>query len=268
MSILAVTRREWIGRRNVLLLSLGMGLLQFAALHFEQDPAQAFDKTSFLAVATGTMYAWAVAALYGATMLSRDLEERRFGFLLNQPLHGGQIFLGKILAGVGLAFVAGLLACLPPLLLSGFWRQLGVRDAGSIVGVWLAGSLVLLLLFHALSIQVRSRSPWLALDLAAWTLFFLGVRLLSLQFKAVDAFPEMVHLWLGLLIAVSLGLALAGYLQVAEGRADLQRGHRWISLTMASTLALVLLGGWAQVVWTLKHRPAPVQTQPRAHRTR
>ena len=268
MSILAVTRREWIGRRNVLLLSLGMGLLQFLGLHLNPDPAQAFDKTSFLAVATGTMYAWAVAALYGATMLSRDLEERRFGFLLNQPLHEAQIFLGKVLAGVGLAFLSGLLACLPPLLLSGFWRQLGMREAGSILGVWLAGSLVLLLLFHALSIQVRSRSLWLALDLAAWSFFFLGVRLLSLRLMAVDGFREMAHLWLGLLIAVSLGLAVAGYLQVSEGRADLQRGHRWVSLTMVSTLVLVLLGGWAQVVWTLKHRPAPVQTQARTHRIR
>ena len=268
MNVLAVLKRELIGRGNVLLLALGLGTLQLIGSHFESDPRAFVDKVSFMAVATALGLAWVVALLYGATMLSRDLEERRFGFLLNRPLSPAEIFLGKVLAGLCLALAAGLVSCLPQLLLGGLGRQILLRETATVVGIGLAGSLVLLLLFHALSIQVRSRSLWLVLDLAAWALFFLGVRLLSLRLMAVNGFQEMAHLWLGLLIAVSLGLAVAGYLQVAEGRADLQRGHRWVSLTMASTLALVLLGGWAQVAWTLKHRPAPVQTQPRAQRIR
>ena len=126
----------------------------------------------------------------------------------------------------------------------------------------LAGSLSLLLLFHAVSIQVRSRSLWLLLDLAAWVLFFGVVRWLSLRLIDTEAFPDMVHLWGGLLVGVTLGLGIAGYLQVAQGRADLQRGHRWVSVTMAFTLGLVLLAGWADVAWVLKHRPPAAKAPP------
>ncbi len=268
MSILAITRREWTGRRNVLLLALGIGVIMALGLYFEPDPKTAHDKASFMGVFSGTMLAWVIALLFGATMVSRDLEERRFGFLLNQPLHPAQIFLGKVLAGLGLALLAGLLASLPSVLLSGLWRQVALRDVGSILGVGLAGSLSLLLLFHAVSIQVRSRSLWLLLDLTAWVLFFGLVRWLSLRLIEAGAFPEMFHLWLVLLAGVTLGLGLAGYLQVAQGRADLQRGHRWVSVTLASTLGVMLLAGAVEVAWVLKHRPPAAKAQPRSSRIR
>ncbi|NTW85853.1 MAG: ABC transporter permease subunit [Holophagaceae bacterium] len=268
MSILAVTRREWTGRRNVLLLALGVGIIQLMGLYFESDPRTTHEKASFMGVFSGTMLAWVIALLFGATMVSRDLEERRFGFLLNQPLHPAQIFLGKVLAGLGLASVAGLLASLPAVLLSGLWRQVALRDVASILGVGLAGSLSLLLLFHAVSIQVRSRSLWLLLDLAAWVVFFGVVRGLSLRLIGAEAFPEMFRLWLVLLVGVTLGLGLAGYLQVAQGRADLQRGHRWVSVTLASTLGVMLLVGAVDVAWVLKHRPPAAKAKPRGSRIR
>ena len=153
MSILAVTRREWTGRRNILLLALGFSVISLLSLSFETDPKTAHEKASFMGVFSGTMLAWVIALLFGATMVSRDLEERRFGFFLNQPLHPAQIFLGKVLAGLGLGLLAGLLATLPPVLLSGLWRQLALKDVGSVLGVGLAGCLVLLLFFHVVSIH-------------------------------------------------------------------------------------------------------------------
>jgi len=268
MSILAVTRREWTGRRNVLLLAACFSVISLLALYFEPDPKAAHDKASFMGIFAGTALAWVIALLYGATMVSRDLEERRFGFLLNQPLHAAQIFLGKVLAGLGLALLAGLIAGLPSVLLSGLWRQVLLRDVASVLGVGLAGCLVLLLFFHAVSIQARSRSLWLALDLMAWTAFCAGVRWLSLRLLEEWAFPDMFHLWLILLAGVTLGLGIAGYLQVAEGRADLQRGHRWVSVTLASTLGLMLLVGAVDVAWVLKHRPPAAKAQPRGSRVR
>ena len=262
MSILAVTRREWTGRRNVLLLGLGYSVLQLIGLSFESDMKIAYEKSIFMSVGVGIGLAWVIALLFGATMVSRDLEERRFGFFLNQPLHAAQIFLGKVLAGLGLALLAGLLASVPALLLGGMWRQFLLKDAGSILGIGLAGSLFLLLLFHAVSIQVRSRSLWLLLDLVTWTAFFAGVRWLSQRLMGAWAFQDLVHLWLGLLAGGTLGLGIAGYLQVAQGRADLQRGHRWVSVTLALTAGLLLLAGWADVAWVLKHRPPAAKAPP------
>ncbi len=268
MSILAVTRREWTGRRNVLLVAIGFSIISLLSLYFEADPKLALEKASFMGVFSGTALAWVIALLFGATMVSRDLEERRFGFFLNQPLHAGQIFLGKVLAGLGLALLAGLLTTLPSVLLSGLWRQVALKDVGSILGVGLAGSLVLLLLFHAVSIQVRSRSLWLLLDLVTWTAFFAGVRWLSLRLMGAWAFQDLVHLWLGLLAGGTLGLGIAGYLQVAQGRADLQRGHRWVSVTLALTAGLLLLAGWVDTAWVLKHRPPVAWTSQPGNRSR
>ena len=268
MNTLAVFRREWTGRRNVFLLALGMGFIQLVGIKFSSDVGNATDKAMVMIGGASTLLAWVVAALFGATMVGRDLEERRFGFLLNQPLRLGEIFAGKVAAGLGMAMFSALVMCLPLVLLGGMWRQFSLKDLGQVVGVWLVGSVVCVLFFHALSIQVRSRSLWLALDLVAWAAFFYGVRALSLRLIAAGAFPEMVHLWNVLMTVVTLGLGVAGYLQVAEGRADLQRGHRWVSMTMTISLGLALLIGWGQTTWVLQHRPAAPQIQPGSARGR
>jgi hypothetical protein len=268
MTTLAVFRREWTGRRNVFLLALGMGCIQLIGIWFDADPRSLHDKAVAMTVGTGTGLAWVIAALFGATMVGRELEERRFGFLLNQPIRLGDIFAGKVGAGLGLAMLSGLLVCLPLLLLGGAWRVFSLKDAGSVAGVWFAGSIVLLLFFHAVSIQVRSRSPWLVLDLAAWSIFALGARVLSLRLISAGAFADMLHLWLTLLVVVTVGLGVAGYLQVAGGRADLQRGHRFVSVTLAISLGVALLIGWAQVAWVLKHQPVATGTHHTSPRIR
>jgi hypothetical protein len=268
MSTLAVFRREWAGRRNTFLLALGLGFLYLTMVRFEPDLGAHRDKATIILATTSILLPWAVAALFGATMVGRDLEERRFGFLLNQPLRLGEIFLGKVAAGLGIALAFGLLACLPALLLGGLWRQLSPLEAARLLGLGLAGSTVFLLFFHVASIQLRSRSLWLVLDLAAWTAFSLGVRALTLQLHFAGAFEPMLRLWLLLLVVVTAGLGIAGYLQVAEGRADLQRGHRWVSTTLAISLGVAFLLGWAHTAWTLKQLPVKPGTHPGAARIR
>ncbi len=256
MSTLAVFRREWIGRRNTFLLALGLGCIYLVMISTDSGTQTPRDKATLILLGTSLLLPWAVAALFGATMVGRELEERRFGFLLNQPIRLGEIFFGKVAAGLAMAMAFGLLACLPSFLLGGLWRQLPLLEAGRLLGVGLAGCLVLLLLFHAVSIQLRSRSLWLVLDLAAWTAFGWGIRALTMKLISAGAFDGMLRLWLLLLVVVALGLGLAGYLAVAEGRADLQRGHRWVSATLAISLGVALLLGWAQSAWVLGHLPA------------
>jgi hypothetical protein len=180
----------------------------------------------------------------------------------------GEIFFGKVAAGLAMAMAFGLLACLPSLLLGGLWRHLPPLEVARLLGVGLAGCLVLLLFFHAVSIQLRSRSLWLVLDLAAWTAFGWGVRALTGKLLSAGAFEEMLRLWLFLLVVVTLGLGIAGYFAVAEGRADLQRGHRWVSATLAISLGVALLVGWAHTAWTLKHLPVKPGTHAGAARIR
>lgn len=258
MSALAVFRREWIGRRNVFLLALGVGLIQLAGWKAGGEEG----KSAMLAVISGTLMGWVIAGLFGTTMVGRDLEERRFGFLLNRPIRAGEIFAGKVAAGLGLAVLSACVVALPLFLLGGLWRLFSLKQGVQMLGLWLAGGLACLLFFHATSIQVRSRSPWLALDLLVWSAFAWGARLLSLRLAGVGAFEDMLRLWLVLLIVTTAGLALAGYLQVAEGRADLRRGHRWVSVTLACSLATALLIGWLQAAWVLRARPAAPEARP------
>lgn len=266
MTTLAVFRREWTGRRNTFLLALGLGCIYLIVLRTDFGGQTLRDKATLILIVTSLLLPWAVAALFGATMVGRELEERRFGFLLNQPLRLGEIFFGKVAAGLAMAMAFGLLACLPSLLLGGLWRQLPPLEVARLLGVGLAGCLVLLLFFHAASIQVRSRSLGLLLDLAAWTAFGWGVRALTLQLLSAGAFDAMLRLWLLLLVLVTLGLGIAGYLAVAEGRADLQRGHRWVSATLALSLGVALLVGWVLSAWRLKHLPARPGTHAGAAR--
>lgn len=268
MSTLAVFRREWIGRRNTFLLALGLGCIYLTMIRFNDQLRGSRDKATIILPTTSILLPWAVAALFGATMVGRELEERRFGFLLNQPLRLSEFFLGKVAAGLAIALAFGFLACQPALLLGGLWQQISPLEAARLLGVGLAGCIVLLLCFHAASIQVWSRSLWLVLDLVAWAAFGWGVRALSVNLLSAGAFEAMLHLGLLLLVVVTAGLGIAGYLQVAEGRADLQRGHRWVSTTLAISLGLALLLGWAQTAWALKHLPAKPGTHAGSARIR
>lgn len=261
MNILVIARREWVGRRNLFLLALGMGLIQLIALWTDTQAPQLTEKSAFMATLTGTMLAFTVAALFGASMIGRDLDERRFGFFLNRPFAAAEIFVGKVAAGLGLAMLAGITVVAPSLLLGRLRSLLSLQGVGQMLGIWLVGAFVLLLFFHAASIQLRSRSPWLLLDLAAWVGFAWGVRRLTLSLFDAGTFPALGHLWLGQLGLVTVGLAVAGYLQVAQGRADLRRGHRWVSLTLTTTLAVSLLAGWLQVRWELSHGAPGTQAQ-------
>jgi ABC-type transport system involved in multi-copper enzyme maturation permease subunit len=268
MTTHAVFRREWIGRRNTFLLALGLGFIYLTMIRFDHQMGAYRDKATIILATTSILLPWAVAALFGATMVGRELEERRFGFLLNQPIRLGEIFLGKVAAGLGIALAFGFLACLPALLLGGIWRQVSLLDAARLLGLGMAGCIVLLLFFHAASIQVRSHSLWLVLDLVAWTAFGWGVRALTWKLLLAGVFEEMFHLWLLLLVVVTAGLGIAGYLQVAEGRADLKRGHRWVSTTLALSLGIALLLGWAQTALALKHLPAKSGTHAGSTRIR
>jgi hypothetical protein len=268
MTTLAVFRREWIGRRNTFLLALGLGCIYLTMIRFNDQLGGTRDKATIILVATSILLPWAVAALFGATMVARELEERRFGFLLNQPLRLGEIFFGKVAAGLAIALAFGFLACLPAFLLGGLWRQISPLEAARLLGVGLAGCIVFLLFFHAASIQLRSRSPWLVLDLVAWVAFGWGVRALTMNLLSAWAFDAMLRLWLILLVVVTVGLGIAGYLSVAEGRADLQRGHRWVSATLAISLAVALLVGWVQTAWVLKHPSAKPGTHAGTARIR
>ncbi len=194
-------------------------------------------------------------------MIARDLGERRLGFYFARPISGGAIWAGKMAAAAVLAAGAGALVLLPVLLTgnapdpSGYWGS--VMTGGPLSMPWLAlGWLGVILLAlaaaNAAGVILRSRSPWLLLDLAAlsvtaattWTCLEILTRAgagLTTWMGISGPDPTMRVALLQDVEAVVAGvvliaLAAAGAAQVLRGRTDLRRGHRSLSIVLWGVL--------------------------------
>ncbi|HSN88671.1 MAG TPA: hypothetical protein VL025_18050, partial [Thermoanaerobaculia bacterium] len=170
---LAVVERELVERRLLAVVALVVGLLPFlvpfvsSARHLGSD-----DIRSGAALAFGMTFTVVVAIVLGASVIAGDLAERRLGFYFSRPLPGWALWAGKMTASVLLTLGGGFLVLLPVLLaggsdLRGAMPGKDLRgDFSSLVVFWMAGALFLILVSHAVSVMIRARSPWLALDLA------------------------------------------------------------------------------------------------------
>ena len=213
-------------------------------------------------------------------MIARDLAERRLGFYFARPLSGSAIWAGKLAAAAALTVGAGLLVLLPATLVggppdpSGYWgTSTGVFRSGfDLAVIWFGILLLTLSAAHAVSVMVRSRSPWLLLDLAALgvTSSVAGICLLILIRKGAGlpiyhwqrsgpgpAGGPTLLLYVEILVALValLGLTVASGAQVTRGRTDLRRGHRTLSIVLWSLLlpASFLLAGYTR--WFLAVSP-------------
>lgn len=197
-----------------------------------------------------------LAAVLGAAMIPSDLAGRRMGFFLARPvpiatLLGGR-FLGAWLLAAGAAGLVALFQVVLHPRSAGQWAE--VTGLAALLGV------PVLFLFHYLGVLWRARSPWALLDLSAmggflWLLAWMAGRLaLSGAWEAVPWFAAAAAL------AVPLVLALAAYFQMERGRADLRRGHRAMTLTVASGLLVVALAGLALKAWAGASGPSTLST--------
>lgn len=261
---LVVAAREIAERKRIFIAAAFAGLLPFLAPLFPNiargDVPQA---RALLAVIFLVSFGIGTAVVLGSTILVRDLAERRAGFYFARPLPSLAIWGGKILAALLLASGAALLCALPAWIVS---PELGVLHAlfvgpvspavaaFSAAGILFGGSLFLVVLFHAVAVSVRSRSPWLAVDVVLLVIcgIVLGRSWLSLaraNFPVAWEFPTWAP-------PVLLVLLLAGgAVQVAVGRTDLRRGHGAQSLTIWGVLLPLTLAGAGATYWLLT--PAP-----------
>ncbi|HYU35913.1 MAG TPA: hypothetical protein VEW48_27460 [Thermoanaerobaculia bacterium] len=265
---LAILGRE-IAERRLLLLGAAFASLFPVFIPWlpgpgGQDPAELRGGMALgLALITSAL----LALVLGATVIARDLSERRLGFYFARPIPGWAIWAGKMLGAALLSLGAGALVLVPALIAggrvdaSGFWGLSGPGRAGggmSSPAVLFLVSLEILLLLvagHAASVMVRSRSPWLAVDLFVATLVAMTLwacdRLLWKEGAA-----DIIE-WGGTAFAaISLvALAVAGLVQVARGRTDLRRGHRLLSLTLWGLVGAAALGHAAYALWALRVTP-------------
>jgi hypothetical protein len=259
-----VLRRELAERWLLALAAALLGLIPLAVPFLPLGISQAADARSGTAIALAVIVSYVLALVLGSTVLARDLSERRLGFYFSRPLPGWAIWAGKLAGAALLAFGSGILVLLPALLLgdrpdpSGYWGPAG--DSALSFTLWAMTVLALLLIANAFSSMVRSRSPWLLLDLLAGTLLVGLVGVVTGRLLAAEAFGALGMAHAGLLFAVVLSFTVASAIQVTRARTDSRRGHRLLSLTLWALLGLSALafGGYAR--WVLGATPEDLVT--------
>jgi len=261
----AVFTREVVERRLLFLLGLA-GFVPFLLPLLEPSSLGAAELRVASAFVLCGVVGGILALGLGGSVLARDLAERRLGFYFARPLSGWAIWAGKLAAALALCLSVGILVLLPALLFEAGARS-ELKGFGA---VWVLKALALLaalvLLAHVVSIMVRSRSPWLAVDLAAaavvgllgWSAAERLIRAgMATMFVASESPLALVDRALLAAAPVALAAVLAGSAaQVLGGRTDLRRGHRLLSLTLWSLLSAGALGLEGYSRWLIAAEPA------------
>ncbi|MGH9398973.1 MAG: hypothetical protein ACRD00_01295 [Thermoanaerobaculia bacterium] len=254
---LAVARREIVENRMALVAALISGVSPLAVPFVRNlhgvDAGEVRSLVAFFAVVT---LAAGLSVALGVSTLSGGISSRQIGFFFARPLSSPTIWAGKLAGVAALALAAALLATLPTVLVSGGNLQM---PSGWSLWPFLALSLLLIPISHAVSVALRSRTAWLALDLALLGLATLiaGVSIRALiREMAGDALTWGL---IGLAIVLLMAFLAAGFAAVSLGRTDIHRAHRALSTFFwAITLSgVLLLAGYAH--WVVSATPAEIE---------
>ncbi|MCU0290899.1 MAG: hypothetical protein MUF10_02775 [Thermoanaerobaculaceae bacterium] len=255
---LAVAQREVVERRMWLVAAVVAGLIPLAGHLLPWVSADnAVDARVTLALVLASSLLVAGSLLLGISMIGTELGERRLGFHFARPLSAAAIWWGKLTASFLVVMLVGVLVLLPTALVSG--RELPGRNADD--GPLLAGLvavfvLLVLLVGHALSVAGRSRSWLLTSDLVAALLIGAIVWAVAMRFWFADSATLFTRLVESTAFAVLVGLAVAGWVQVAVGRTDARRGHRALSATLWGTLGVFALAIVGYAAWVFSATPS------------
>lgn len=254
--VLAIARREIEERAFVFIAAVAIALVSLVVLvipygTFPERRGGVVILGSFLGVA----FTWALALILGATLVGRELTERRLSFYFTRPVSPSAIWFGKLLAALVLLAVSFAIVHAIPL---GFgiaeWRTMSMMSRRSAAVSTLAIGVLLMLVSHVVSTWVRSRSPILGLDFIAVLLaigcFIATVQPLIIAFGPVSGVAAVYVL---ALLVASIG---GGAWQLSRGRIDARRNHRALSKFVWIVIAAAAVTMFAYSRWVLAARPS------------
>ncbi|MCP4205227.1 MAG: hypothetical protein GY769_25230 [bacterium] len=271
----AVFIREIGEHRLVFLIAGFLALISLLAPLLSTTNDSARDVREATAMALALSYALILAVVLGATGIASELAAGRQSFFFSRPIGAGTLLSAKLAAALVLVAGGGLLAATPatPRLaeLASDWGGVGLgtgRGFGAteatLVAAFAIGALLLVLgSAHYLSLALRARDAWLAVDLA-WLAILAALGFWS-HSQLESAFASSLWKWiLGLCLLLLIPAVLVSWLlQIARGRTDLARSHRWMSAVLGC-LSLTI-GSWLAIsayrashpeptdVWALDH---------------
>lgn len=242
-----VAARELIERKLIFAGCLMVGILSFAAplipgMRQFRDERGAI---TFFAAGFAVSVGIGLAFLTGATIIGRDLAERRLSFYFARPLSHGSIWGGKMLGAFLITFLGPLIVLLPATIIGKglFVIHDSTMDKAINPLAWKGDLIVwtVLLFFiglaHVASIALRARSRWVALDvfglLAVGFIVWWGARPLLVA----GAFKLIRGMGIAFGIILMLAVFVAGAIGIARGRTDIRVAHRATSIALISILA-------------------------------
>lgn len=244
----AVALREIVERRFVLLAAGGASLIPLLVPFLPGVPGDGSSATGVSALMLAFAFGLGGALLVGASVVGRELGERRLSFHFSRPLPSAVIWGGKLAGGLALVLLAEGIVVLPALALRlgprGLWE--GLLDPRVVAALLLL--VVPLFLFAWVgSVALRSRSPWLAVDFVLLAAFPAALYALGRRLFLYGQLPSLTNV----LVAAGVFLATllaATFAQVTAGRTDARRGHGAQSVVLWGALgtALVALSLWVE----------------------
>lgn len=262
--IWAVLVREIRERRAIPLAALVLGFLPVVVgLIPTATRIGGPDVRDNLAFVLGLAFPTAAALGLGASVIGRDVGERRMGFYFSRPISGFALWAGKMGATFVLLGASALLVSLPAHVMTAGTFVSGVAsELGSLAGAFFGLGLGVLALCaasaHAVGTMLRSRAGLLPVDL--------GLLITTIAAFAAAAWriteaasSEMLLALMPAVVWGALGVLLvAGAAQVVGGRSDGRRGHLFLSVVLWGSLLAAAGVLHAGLSWVFATSPADI----------
>jgi hypothetical protein len=197
------------------------------------------------------------SVLIGSSIAATDLIERRMSFWFARPFSTHAIWGGKFAAALLLLLGAALLAMLPATLIGrGVIEVVGHPAQRPYAIVAVLALPLLVLLSHHLALSLRSRSPWLLLDLAAIGGFALLVWWILHRLYVLRAISLAFAVGAVILTAAGVAFYSAALYGISRGRASTDVVHRSSSIVLAILLALLGISSAVGHRWLMNPSPS------------
>lgn len=255
--VLAIARREIEERAFVFVAAIAIALVSLVALVLPHGSfSDRRGAVVILGFFLGVAFTWSLALILGATLVGRELSEKRLSFYLTRPVSGSAVWFGKLLAALVLLAVSFVIVHAFPLGIGGSeWQTMSTISRRTAVVLVVAIAVILMLAAHVLSTWIRSASPILAADFVA-AVVVIGLFMVTLApLLVANAFAPAGNV-IGLyVVAILIACIGGGAWQLSRGRIDARRSHRELSAFLWVIVGLTAISAFGYSRWVLGATP-------------
>jgi ABC-type transport system involved in multi-copper enzyme maturation permease subunit len=253
---IAIARREIEERVFVFVAAAVITIAPLLSLVIPRGTMrERFSTFAILSVIFATAFVGGLSMILGASIVGRELTEKRLSFYFSRPLSGSAIWFGKLTAAIAMVVGCAAIVFTPSLF---FLPRVSTSWVVPPAAFGTLFVVCMLLMFgsHALSTMFRSRSPLLALDFAAAIAFIICIiaALVPLAVHHAAGLNMSILAFVG--AAFVMAVAIGGARQLSHGRIDVRRNHlelsRFLWLVLAATV--VAVAAFALWVTSATHR--------------